>query len=547
MRMQCVIFKTRRVICALFCCVCLLSRETDAQVVINEVMFDPSGSEFFDEYIELFNTGERAVDLTGWRIGDDDETNAMVGPLMVLAPGGYALVMDAGYGANSTHYDPLPDTALRLTVASATLGHSGLSNVHPERILLITAAGDTIGAATYQPGNPPGVSEEKIDAGKGDAPENWADAKWPGGTPGTVNSVSVKDQDLALRLNAASRILVPWGETAEVVLTVTNVGRETATSFAITINGNRSFVGGTLAVHDSTRVSIPISEPPVGPHIFEARVVFAGDQDTTNNAATLTVIGGMAPGQIVIGEVMALDPEWVELHNRSPHAVHLSGWTLSDLRTTGQFDTRATIAGSGYVVVAEDAARVALQFSGIDVSILSLTRWPRLNDGGDGLILRDATATVVDSVFYSAQETSASVERIDLDVSGDQNNWLRSQAPLGATPGAANSVGFDDRVTGVSLTVEPDPFVDRAAITYRVPVPRIHANLWVFDRMGRRVASLLESAEGGSQRVVNWDGRADNGQILKPGIYIIYLEVGTPEGKLFRVRKPVVLAKGLDH
>ncbi|MCY3870679.1 MAG: lamin tail domain-containing protein [Gemmatimonadetes bacterium] len=254
--------------------------------------------------------------------------------------------------------------------------------------------------------------------------------------------------------------------------------------------------------------------------------------------------------QVVINEVMARpsdESEWVELYNRSPDAVHLSGWTLSDLRTTGQFEAGAVIDGGGYVIVAQDAEAIDLQYPDLDVPILSLTRWPRLNNGGDGLILRDATATRVDSIFYPAQATAISLERIDLTVVGDQNNWLDSQDPRGATPGTANSVRFNNDVAKVSVVVEPNPFIDQVAITYRMPSPRLHANLWVFDRTGRRVASLLESIESGSQRIVNWDGRNDNGQILKPGIYVIYLEAGTPEGELFRARKPVVLAKGISQ
>ena len=253
--------------------------------------------------------------------------------------------------------------------------------------------------------------------------------------------------------------------------------------------------------------------------------------------------------QVVINEVMARPAdgsEWVELYNRSPDAVHLSGWTLSDLRTTGQFEAGAVIDGRGYVIVTEDADAIGLQFPGLNVPILLLTRWPRLNNGGDGLILRDATATLVDSIFYPAQHTAISLERINPTMAGDQNNWLGSQGPQGATPGAANSVLFND-IAEVSVVVAPNPFVDQVTITYRVPSPRLHANLWVFDRTGRRVASLLEGVEGGSQRVVNWDGSNDNGQILKPGIYVIYLEVGTPEGKLFRARKPVVLTKGISQ
>ena len=529
-------------LCCIALLLCALPHAADAQVVINEIMFAPQGSEFFDEYIELFNAGDRAVDLTGWRIGDDEETNALVGDAMALVPGAYALVMDAGYGTHSTHYDPLPDAALKLTVDSATLGRGGLSNVQPERILLIDAAGDTVAAATYRPGNPLGISEEKIDAARGDAPDNWTDAKWP--TPGAVNSVSVKDRDLALTRNAASAVRVPWGGSTEVILTVTNIGREPAESYEIAVDGKGVAVGDMLAAGDSTRVAIPISNPPPGEHIFRAVLVFSGDRDTTNNAATWIAIGGVRPGEIAIAEVMAQGAEWIELYNRSPDPVSLSEWTISDARTTGAFGAAAVIEGLGHVLVAEDAGRVAAQYPDLSAPILSLTRWPRLNDGGDVLVLRDATAGVVDSVSYPAQETAASLERIDLAIAGDGDNWLVSQA--GATPGAANSVRFDDEIAGVSLLAEPNPFVDRVAIKYEVPAPRSHANLWVFDRTGRRVASLIESVEGGSQRVVQWDGRADNGHRLKPGIYILYLEVGTPDGKLFRIREPVVIARGLD-
>ena len=47
-----------------------LFKQASAQMVISEVMFDPEGSEFYDEFIELQNIGDIAVDLDGWRVGD---------------------------------------------------------------------------------------------------------------------------------------------------------------------------------------------------------------------------------------------------------------------------------------------------------------------------------------------------------------------------------------------------------------------------------------------------------------------------------------------
>ena len=86
----------------------------ESRVVISEVMFDPSGSEFYDEYIEIQNTGDGPVDLAGWKAGDGDEADELVfeGGGSLLQPGAFGLILDAGYFANSTRYDPLPASAV---------------------------------------------------------------------------------------------------------------------------------------------------------------------------------------------------------------------------------------------------------------------------------------------------------------------------------------------------------------------------------------------------------------------------------------------------
>jgi hypothetical protein len=48
-----------------------------ADVIISEIMFNPAGSDtgvgFNKEWLELYNTGDATVDLTGWRIGDSQD------------------------------------------------------------------------------------------------------------------------------------------------------------------------------------------------------------------------------------------------------------------------------------------------------------------------------------------------------------------------------------------------------------------------------------------------------------------------------------------
>jgi hypothetical protein len=61
----------------------LISPAARAEIVISEIMYDPSGTdndttvtpEVHREWVELYNTGASAVDLTGWQLGDSHDNN----------------------------------------------------------------------------------------------------------------------------------------------------------------------------------------------------------------------------------------------------------------------------------------------------------------------------------------------------------------------------------------------------------------------------------------------------------------------------------------
>jgi len=176
----------------IFSALLLLAFEAEGEVVLSEVMFDPAGSEYYDEFVELYNTGPDTVDLGGWRIGDGEELDR-IKPLdrgTLLAPGQFALVLDSGYPERSTTYDPLPPEALLLTVDDASFGKGGWSNTSPEPVRLVDPEGQEVARYVYSLGNRPGYSDEKALLDRGDRPDNWRDSRVEGGTPGLPNSVS---------------------------------------------------------------------------------------------------------------------------------------------------------------------------------------------------------------------------------------------------------------------------------------------------------------------------------------------------------------------
>ncbi len=93
-------------------------------VIINEVLANPLGPEPQQEWVELYNDGSSAVDLGGWRLGDevaDVELSSRV-----LDPGEYVVIAPEDF---SVHLEPrlVPDENKHLMTVPR-LGGTGLSN-----------------------------------------------------------------------------------------------------------------------------------------------------------------------------------------------------------------------------------------------------------------------------------------------------------------------------------------------------------------------------------------------------------------------------------
>ena len=155
--------------------------DSDSDLLITEVMSNPL-VEATGEYVELYNDGVDPVDLAGAILWDGDAADPLEGWIdpaaTVLDPGGWAVILDAGY----TGQYAIPAGALLLTTDDAALA-SGLSLSDP--VTLFEPDGVTILATFSWPldagnGNP----VERLDLAVGDLETNWAAASCgppPGG------------------------------------------------------------------------------------------------------------------------------------------------------------------------------------------------------------------------------------------------------------------------------------------------------------------------------------------------------------------------------
>ncbi|RIL08456.1 hypothetical protein DCC79_13785, partial [bacterium] len=170
----------------------IMRQAQGAHVVVAEVQYDPApgGSESRYEWVELFNPGDAPVGIAGWRIADNQGSDAL--PDAVLPPGGF-LVVAAGDG----FAELFPDFAGAVVHLGGSIGN-GLGN-SGDQVRLLGPDGAAIDAMSYgddngvlDPSAPdvgPGHSLERVPAGTDtDSAADWQEAVAPspgfaGGAP----------------------------------------------------------------------------------------------------------------------------------------------------------------------------------------------------------------------------------------------------------------------------------------------------------------------------------------------------------------------------
>ncbi len=166
----------------------LLTSAAELGIVINEIMYHPPAGQTNLQYVELFNAGTSAVDMSAWAFQKGVQYTF---PNHTSLKGGDYLVICRDTNAFFAHYGrQIP-----------ALGNfTGKLSRKAERLELANAQGQLIDAVRYSdrdgwPAAADGESSslERITPGAGsDRPENWAASNWPtkkkaSGTPGTKN------------------------------------------------------------------------------------------------------------------------------------------------------------------------------------------------------------------------------------------------------------------------------------------------------------------------------------------------------------------------
>lgn len=100
--------------------------------------------------------------------------------------------------------------------------------------------------------------------------------------------------------------------------------------------------------------------------------------------------------------------EWIELYNPESYAVSLKDWTITDNTTTITIHAEKSIPAGGFALISKDHSTWSLYWSvpaGVEIVELGSTIGGGLSNSGDRVILKDASANLIDQMSWSTNNT----------------------------------------------------------------------------------------------------------------------------------------------
>jgi len=521
--------------------ICILG----ADVKVNEVLYDPVGSDAGYEWIELFNSGDVDIDLEGAYLqrGGAEFVTVFTFPHYILRAGRFVLL-----GENQ-----VPNAAFTASFVFQN-GDGGTDGIR-----FVSADGSYTDTVLYDEPNANGLWDDSGGVGASfaqDVPAGSSLARFLDGydsnasgkdfiaetdpSPGLPNhrycdyaiqkpAIDVNEDLLQLRFEVANLSWFDANQMAEL-----NIYLDGA------LHQSRQIapIAGETSILSTEEIDLS----GLYPNVLHLELVCVKDPDLTNNIWQYQF--SVATEGIFLNEFM-YDPitgqqEWIELKVLSSGNRDLS---IRD-ETGNSFSFYIPYLADAYVVLCTSAEQLLEQYPNCPPgAVIEVSPWAALNNSGDVILLLDEEGGTVDSVAYigSASFKGKSLEKTEAGI------WRYSLAEGGATPGLENSISqVDNYAFSGKVKLEGSPFKARQGeelrIHYQLEGENIRANCKVFDLNGKEIRTLASNRPIEPKGFFSWDGKTEGGKFAKRGLYILLWESQASGRRIFRKQLTCVVA-----
>lgn len=551
-----------------------------AEIVINEILVDPEGSDSGREFVELFNPGPGSAPLNGLRFefanGAEEASWRLRwegAGLSDLPAGARFLITDRNWQG-----DAVPGAEVYLGLQN---GPDAVRLVRDGRTLDLLGYGPLTDPAMYE-GEPAPVAPGRSLARRPDGADsgrNVLDFVLTGPTPGGPNF-----RDWAIEAagwNAEPPSVDRVGGAVGIGVKLRNIGLEAIAPANVELSvGGQVLSGrlGGLVSGGEADVHWPVRVDRAGTLPVVVRILPPAAPDTL---ALLLGALQAGPGPLVLDEVLAAPDqgqgEWIELRARAD-SLDLARFRLRDEDGDWRSLPRRILRAGDRAVVAQDSTALAAWLlenteSGLETGcgvtsalaavIDAATGWPSLNnesassrDFADRVYLADPQGVVIDHLTWEgpgeatvpAPDGGTSLERIsDAPRQPGASLWAPCTAQAGSTPGCPNSLvvptvpGLGFRVTPAVL--EPAAGVAVLHALCEVPAGAVGLRLRIYDLWGGRVRDLGGDRLGPGPRDMIWDGRDDQSRAVPSGGYIFVVSLRGAAGEVLKRERQLVAVR----
>lgn len=542
-------------------------------VIFNEIMANPNNVNGLpeSEYIELYNRTDSLVSLKNSAFYYDGKRYSL--PEITIESKKYAIL------CNQKYKDLWAASGISVTGVPSfpTLLNTGkllwLEDAQGNLISWIEYSDSWYNDSNKKEG---GYSLECIDPNNlsNDA-SNWqATNDVKGGTPGTVNSVRNSFPDKSSIIVLSSFLQSP--DTL-----VLNFSKSMNVSSLAKLNNYSSKEKGVLfteAIPDYPRgrnVKLVLKSPlNAGEKAdFELRDLL----DASGNQLLVPIdLQTLLPEKIEVGDVLfneiLFNPReggasYIELSNISDKILSYNQLSLSFLKEDGTHSV--PIALSKYPVsfpqhseafFTKKKAVVSSQYNCDASHGVEILEFPDFSKEKGTLFLLSAQGDLLDEIAYSKSMHNTLLEDkrgISLEkkapglISADSLNWASAAFLSGyGTPGLPNKC-TEQTTSSVNANfwLEKNSFSptdsenNKLQIHYLLSKEGFMANIRIFEASGREICSLAQNNELSADGTIEWDGKEQNSNMCRVGLYIAYIEIHNTTGEMKRYKIPFALVR----
>ena len=315
-------------------------------VVINEIMYAPVPGE--PEWIEIYNKSTSAINLKGLSVSDNSTKVKVIQNNFNLDANSYLVISKDSSILN------LYEVGSQIIVSTfPALNNTGDAVVIKDSINVV------LDSLEYLPGwggSTGGRSLERISISESSTVQtNWGSSQSLNkATPGKVNSITPKNNDLKILSFKPEKEFAIIGEAINFQIEIKNAGLSAVNNFQILFykDSNKDSIpqsnelisnlsGNSIQPNENASYSVSTNNFDNGVNQFIAKILFADDEDSTNNIAFTKISAAKINEErndIVINEFMyaptSPQPEWIELFNRSDKTINLKNYKIADENDT---------------------------------------------------------------------------------------------------------------------------------------------------------------------------------------------------------------------